>query len=213
MPYDVVRLKQALGLSSAVFLARYADVRTGPATGLPVASLRFCGTAERTCPFVSPAGCGVYDHRPASCRLYPLARVVQRSRSDGTLSVNYALIREAHCRGFEESRHQSVDQWIADQGLGMYLEMNDGLMEFIALKNRLRAGPLAPELQQSVRLALYDVEQLRSRAMAGNLEGAREPQVMPLPHTEDDIQWLKWGQRWIRMMLFGHPGETLVQDG
>jgi len=213
MPYDVVRLKQVLGLSSAEFLARYADVRTGPASGLPVASLRFSADADRTCPFVSPAGCGVYDHRPASCRLYPLARMVQRSRSDGTLGVHYALIREAHCRGFETSRHQSVDQWIADQGLAVYLEMNDGLMEFIALKNRLRPGPLAPELQQLVRLAFYDVEQLRSAAMAGELEGVRDSRMAPVPEDDDDVLWLRWGQRWIQQVLFGQLDPVPAREG
>lgn len=202
-PYDVVRLKNALEMRSGSFLARYVDIRIGPATGLPVASLRFADPVERTCPFVSTAGCRVYAHRPASCRLYPLTRGVRRSRHTGARSEYYALLKEDHCRGFEAKRIQSVRQWVADQGLADYFGVNDILLDLISLKNRLRPGPLPPEAEHLTRLAFYDVDGLKESALAGDLPGVDDPALTPLPTGQDDVQWLLWGQRWIRWRLFG----------
>lgn len=202
-PYDMIRLKNALDMSSAQFIRHYAIIQVGPSTGLPVASLRFTDNADRTCPFVSPSGCRVYNHRPGSCRLYPLARAIQRSRADGTLTEDYALLRESHCRGFAEHTSQTVSQWVAGQGLADYLRMNDALMQLIALKNQLRPGPLPPDLAGWVHLAFYDVEGLAARAMAGELQGGDAPGLDPLPEIEDEQRWLLWGLDWIRGVLFG----------
>jgi uncharacterized protein len=204
-PYDLVRLKTALKVSAREFISRYAAVHTGPATGLPVVSLRFADTSNRACPFVSPEGCRVYAHRPASCRIYPLARLVQRSREDGRLTEHYALLREPHCRGFQQNQSQNVAQWIAGQGLTEYNRMNDALMELIALKNRLPATRLTPSLRRWVQTALYDVDSLKETATKGLLPGCDDQNTLPLPALEpdpaEDAQWLLWGLRWIRSVL------------
>ena len=84
-PYDVLCLRQFLNMSSSDFLSRYTEASTGPATGLPVVSLRFSDADDLACPFVTDAGCRVYPARPASCRTYPLARGISRDRKTGRL--------------------------------------------------------------------------------------------------------------------------------
>ncbi len=39
-PYDIIRMKETLQISSGVFLQRYTTRHVGPETGLPVISLR-----------------------------------------------------------------------------------------------------------------------------------------------------------------------------
>jgi Fe-S-cluster containining protein len=202
-PYDVLRLKISLKLTSDQLLARYIAVHMGPATGLPVAAMRFDENADRACPFVSAEGCRVYDHRPASCRLYPLARVMHRSRSDGALTEHYALLKEPHCCGFGETQSVTVAQWIKNQGLEGYLSMNDALLDLISMKNQSLPGPLPPELAQMTRMVFYDVDGLKKRAKAGVLKDVDGPSLFPLPDMEDDHQWLHWGLDWIRQQLFG----------
>ncbi|MEZ4578678.1 MAG: YkgJ family cysteine cluster protein [Desulfobacterales bacterium] len=82
-PYDVVRLKAHFKLSSAEFLAAYTTRHIGPQTGLPVVTITPADRFTRMCPFVTAAGCRVYQNRPSSCRMYPLIRVVRRARADG----------------------------------------------------------------------------------------------------------------------------------
>ena len=52
-PYDVLRLKNSLGLSSSQFLQKYTICRTGPESGLPVVTLKPQTGPERRCPFVT----------------------------------------------------------------------------------------------------------------------------------------------------------------
>lgn len=202
-PYDVLCLKNYLKVSSREFIRTYALMYTGPSTGLPVVSLRFGDDEEKRCPFVTSGGCSVYPARPSSCRIYPLARALRRDRADGGISEHFAVFRESHCRGFEQPGTQTVRQWIADQQLETHLAMNDALMELIALKNQVRPGPLSTEHEQWTRMALYDVETLRTKAQAVELPGMNGIRP-PLPAPDDDDRaWLQWGLLWIRRLLFG----------
>jgi uncharacterized protein len=205
-PYDVLCLKNFLKISSRDFIQTYAILYTGASTGLPVVSLRFGDDEENRCPFVTPEGCSVYAARPASCRIYPLARALRRDRTDGRLSEHFAVVRESHCHGFDQQETQTVHQWIVNQRLETHLAMNDALMELIALKNRLRPGPLASAHSQWARMAMYDVETLQAKALAGELPGMDASPLHPLPPKGDDTAWLQWGLRWINRLLFGELG-------
>ena len=202
-PYDVVRLKSHLNITAGEFLERYAVVYSGPSTGLPVASLRFSPERDHQCPFVTPNGCMVYEARPSSCRIYPLARAIQRSRSDGAVTEHYAVLREDHCLGFEEESHQTVRQWITDQELDIYNRMNDAMMELIALKNQHRPGELSADHQAMVRMAFYDLDTLKEKALSGELSSMAHSHLIPLPKKEDDPGWLMWAFSWIGQILFG----------
>jgi hypothetical protein len=153
-PYDVFRLKKGFGLSSGDFFDRYAERHTGPESGLPVVTLRPAPGSGRRCPFISPEGCGIYPHRPASCRAYPLARVLSRSRTTGRLSENYLLVRETHCLGFGKEGGKSVREWIETQGLIPYNTENDRFLDVIAARNR-RPGPIDPALSDRIFTLLY----------------------------------------------------------
>jgi uncharacterized protein len=199
-PYDVLRLRRHLGVTSREFLRSYTLEHTGPATGLPIISLHFDQVRQGLCPFVTSAGCRVYAARPASCRLYPLARAVRRSRADGRTSIHYALFREAHCQGFEQSRTQTVRTWVSAQDLKIDFKMNDALMELIALKNRFHPGPLAIEQQQLLKLALYDPDAFRMNVDTGAMTEWEGDAIS----AEDDIRLLEWSMAWVMRKLFGH---------
>jgi Fe-S-cluster containining protein len=149
-------------MSSSDFLSRYTEARTGPATGLPVVSLRFSDADDLACPFVTDAGCRVYPARPASCRTYPLARGVSRDRDTGRLTEHWALIRESHCLGFKDGQRQAVDDWVDDQQLATHNRMNDKMLALISRKNRFRPGPLMPAEKKRIFTALYDLDAFRN---------------------------------------------------
>ncbi len=124
-PYDVLRLRMNLGLNSTEFLRKYTTWHIGQVTGLPVVTFK-----SGDCPFVTLEGCSVYKDRPTSCRLYPLARV----KAGGV--EKYYLLREEFCMGHEENVEWDVQQWLRDQGVEKYNEMNDLFYEIIATKLR-----------------------------------------------------------------------------
>ena len=202
-PFDVLELRRYLKLSWQEIQEQHVMLYSGPATGLPVASLRFASRAGRHCPFVTDQGCSVYPARPTSCRLYPVARAIQRSRIDGRISEHFALLKEPHCHGFEKGPTQTARQWIESQGARAGLDASDAMLELIALKNRLRPGPLAPEQRQWAVMAFYDLEQLKDQAQSGRLPAMNTDALPPLPHRDDDHRWLSWAMAWLRWALFG----------
>lgn len=164
-PYDVLRLTRHLGMDSRNFLNTWTTRHAGPETGLPMVSLRPAEDGKR-CPFVASEGCRVYENRPASCRMYPLARMLRRSRKNGRINESYVLICEEHCRGFEQGRPVTPLQWIADQGLERYNELNDAMIEIISIKQQYLPGPLAGEAAEKLFAALYDPDSFR-KALSG----------------------------------------------
>ena len=204
-PYDILRLKKSLGLSSSEFLKRYTVRYTGPETGLPVVSLKQNQSEALTCPFVRPAGCAVYADRPASCRMYPLARALSRSRETSETTEHFALLKEPHCQGFTDKGAISADAWVSQQGLKEYNAMNDRLMTLISLKNRLLPGALEPRLAELFHLALYDLDGFRQAIFEQNLLAGLNVKAAALEKIKtDDVELLKLGLTWVRFKLFGN---------
>jgi Fe-S-cluster containining protein len=168
-PYDVLRLKTCLGLSSQLFLKRFTVRHTGPETGFPVIAFKTDPKSDHVCPFVSDQGCRVYHDRPASCRMYPIARAVSRSRTTGRISEHFAILRESHCQGHQQQNRQTVREWIESQGLKPYNKHNDLILELIYRKNRMKPGPLEPKAYDQFYLALYDLDAFREKALDNHL--------------------------------------------
>lgn len=204
-PLDVIRLKAHLAMTSTAFLKRYTVTYPGTETGLPVVSLAPAPDSGGVCPFVESTGCRVYPARPTSCRAYPVARAIRRCRQSGAVTEHFALIREPHCRGFDESATQTARQWLAAQAAAADFATTDRLMDIIQLKNRLRPGPLPTDELARCHTALYDVDRFRE-VLRDN------PTIAGKPIAEnewasaqsDDLALLALALSWVSHLLFGH---------
>ena len=206
-PYDVLRLKRGLGISSQEFLKEYTSLHNGPASGLPIVEFKPNPATGYACPFVSPEGCTVYENRPGSCRMYPLARGVSRSRETGEITEYYALIEEDHCRGFEKDSGLTVKQWLETQDVKIYNKQNDKLMELISLKNTIMPGKLEGVFADKFYLGLYDLDEFKLRIQKDNLleeiaapDGFKE-QIL----KNNDEELMDFGIKWIKYVLFNIP--------
>ena len=201
-PYDILRLKKGLRLSSGEFLERYTIQHTGPESGLPIVALKTTDAERLSCPFVTEKGCRVYADRPSSCRTYPLVRAISRNRETGRLTERFMLLKEAHCLGFDHPREQTVRQWLKDQDITVYNHINDQMMEIISLKNRLRPGPLDLKTRRRFYRALYDLDDFRNRLFnnrrSENLD--INPQKLKAAET-DDTALLEVGIEYVRKVL------------
>jgi hypothetical protein len=202
-PYDILRLKKRLGLSSSEFLERYTIQHIGPESGLPVVALKATDAERLTCPFVTPDGCRVYPDRPASCRTYPLARAISRNRITGQVTQHFMLLKESHCLGFDESTTQTVHQWLKNQEVEIYNHFNDQLLEIIRLKNQLRPGPLDLKSRYQFYVALYDLDRFRTQLFKNKLydQIAVDPQKMADAETDDTVL-LEIAMEWVKQELF-----------
>jgi Fe-S-cluster containining protein len=204
-PYDILRLKSHLGMSANDFLAQYCSQHTGPESGLPIITLKPKEAPQLTCPFVTPAGCRVYPDRPSSCRTYPLVRAISKSRETGKISEHFMVIKEPHCLGFHEKKEQTVRQWIEHQGITVYNEFNDMLMEIISLKNRLIPGPLDIKSRYIFHLALYDLDNFRSQIFVNDLLNDFDVDQKLLEDAKtSDVALLMLGLTWVKREVFDH---------
>ena len=208
-PYDIIRMKTALNISSSDFFLKYAMLHEGPESGLPIATIRTDASNGYQCPFVTNDGCSIYTDRPASCRTYPIARAIVKSRDakgDGAVVEHFALLKEAHCRGFCRKKIQTVSEWIKEQNVEEYNVMNDLMMEIISLKNRLIPGALDEKSKKIFCTALYDLDNFRSEIFKNNIlkEKNISGERLEILKT-DDKALLIFGMDWVKYCLFGIP--------
>lgn len=203
-PYDILRLKRHLGVSSTEFLSRYTVTYSGDTTGLPIVAFKTSGTDGNACPFVTGEGCGVYENRPASCRIFPLARAISRSRQTGAVTEHFALIRDPICMGFQGGKTIRVRDWVAGQGLEEYNRANDRMIELISLKQQILPGPLSGPDREKFILACYDLDRFRSEIREGHLVEASSMDKESYDRImTDDLALLDFGLDWVASELFG----------
>lgn len=203
-PYDILRIKKRLGITSTEFLARYCSRHTGPQSGLPIVTLKPGDSRELTCPFLTADGCGIYPHRPSSCRMYPLVRAISRSRETGEVVEQFMVLKEPHCKGFDRGAPIRVEDLVTRQGLKIYNEFNDMLMEIISIKNQLISGPLDLSTGQLFSLACYDLDAFRSHVYEKNILSGLDFHTGELEEAEtNDEALLAMGMEAVRQTLLG----------
>lgn len=212
-PYDIIRLKNRLGLSSGEFLDRYADCAFDEGRDLPMLYLQMNADERRTCPFVSPKGCTVYEDRPSACRIYPIARASRLHRVHGTVLENYFVLHEDHCRGFEEEKFWTTEEWLSDQGLKAYYESNDLWMEIIT-HPRLRQTSLPAKQQQMFYLASFNSDKFKELIFGGrflSLFDISEAEIEGI--KSDEAALLRLAYKWMKFSLLGEPALKPKQHG
>lgn len=212
-PYDIIRLKKRLGMTSTEFLQKYtypfefgrndiAGVKYKPVEG---------GTA---CQFMRPEGCSVYEDRPTACRYYPVALLSLRRADEFTDRAQYALVQESHCKGHFEPRSLSVDEYRKEQGLDEYDEHGRGWRQLILKKKS--AGPTVGNAsQRSLQLffmACYDVDQFREFVMSPAFQDVYDIPAEEQAKWSDDIEMMNFGFRLIRQVLFNEMTIAMRPD-
>lgn len=134
-PYDILRMKGRLQLPAKEFIKQYTQLHEGGESAFPLIRLKMRDDERRRCPLVSPQGCTIYEDRPGACRLYPLGRGAAVGLPGREEREFYFLVDESHCLGFREEREWTVEEWIQDQGVRLYNEMNRPWMEIVTSKH------------------------------------------------------------------------------
>jgi len=115
----------------------------------------------------------------------------------------FALLREEHCKGFEEEPLQTPLQYSSDQGLDQYNEHNDVLVK-IYQHEKIRQGMrLNPEQSEIFIHALYDLDRFRKEMLPDILvlEPLAEQQKEALTK---DVALLSFAIDWLEKRLFIH---------
>jgi hypothetical protein len=202
-PYDIIRMKNALNMSSEDFLEAYTVYLISESSGLPVVTLRMSDDEEKSCPFVSPEGCSVYEDRPWSCRMYPLQPESTRiTESKGR--EYYSVMDVPFCRGFAEDRVTSVRGWLEEQDVPVYKEM-ELIFKNITMNPSLTAQKITnPRLQEMFYMACYDVDRFRRFVFESKFLDTFELDEETVERIRtDDVELFKFAMRWLEYGLIG----------
>ncbi len=189
-PYDVIRLRRHLGLSSRQFLEQYTLIEWQEGDVFPRVYLGMVDDGHVSCPFVSAKGCAVYEDRPAACRTYPLGRAAF-PQPDGELGTFHVVLKEEHCLGFAEADAQTIASWTQGQGLQLYNQMNDAMITILHSPEVAAGFVPSPEQRQLFIDTLYDIDSFRA---SGKVEQCQQL---------DDENLLLAAINWLRLQLFG----------
>jgi Fe-S-cluster containining protein len=202
-PYDVLRLKNALGMKSDEFLAQYTQIPIEKNQKYPVVMLKLSDTPEKQCQLVSEDGCTIYHDRPWPCRMYPLGMA---SPKDQDAKEFYFLMKEDVCEGFDQEQEWTVRGWMENQQIEKYDEFGK-LFKEITLHDYFAQGKvLSPQKMEMFYTACYDLDSfrrfvfestflLRFDVDGGTVEAIRV----------DDEALLRFAFRWLKFALFGEP--------
>jgi Fe-S-cluster containining protein len=203
-PYDVLRLKKAVGLGSSEFLERYTVIPIEKHQQYPVVMLKMDHDQEhKPCQLLSEAGCTVYADRPWPCRMYPLGLASPRDKDAKDF---YFVMKEDVCRGFEESQQWTVREWLENQGIGPYDEFGR-LFKEITFHDWFADGrKLPPERMELFYMAVYDLDSFRRFVFGSSFLRRFEVEDEVLTAIRDDDEaLLRFGFRWLKFALFGEP--------
>ena len=191
-PYDVLRLKNALGVSSDQFLDRYVDVVLRPDNFFPEVLLRMSENNKKTCPFMLDSGCAVYPDRPDTCRLFPVEQGVLYDTAGEKDQAIYFFRPPDFCLGPYETE--------------MYHKM---MIRWTELKRRFQIDPWGVEGPQGPKakmafMAAYNIDRFRDFVFTSSfLKRYKVKSEILKKIKNDDENLLKFGFDWVKFYLWG----------
>jgi hypothetical protein len=205
-PYDIIRMKNRLGISSDRFLEQntFRAIRDNPY--FPSLMLKMSDDKEKSCQFLSSEGCTIYEDRPFSCRAYPLEHAVARTGDENKRQVCYFITNHPYCLGHKESREWTVREWIEDQQIQLYNDMNDLWVDIDTIFRRNPWGPQgfkSPGIKMAF-MACFNIDEFKTFIFESTfLSRFDVPQVRIEKLMESDVELMKFGFDWIKFFLTG----------
>ncbi|MEW6615149.1 MAG: YkgJ family cysteine cluster protein [Thermodesulfobacteriota bacterium] len=204
-PYDVVRIKNRLGISSGDFLEKYTYTYIDEANSHPYAVLKTMeDDKEVGCPFVSSEGCTIYEDRPSNCRYYPVGQGLMISGSDeGPVKEEfYFFIRDPNCLGYQGDKEWTIGSWRIDQGADLYDEMNKEWKEIQLRRNPSESSKLDSNKQAMLYMASYDIDKFKKFVFESKLVDILEIDKEEVAKIKnDEIALMKFGFKYLKYIL------------
>ena len=201
-PYDILRLRLCLSITSGEFLKRYTRRETEDMSNLPLVFLDPFRPSGEGCPFLGDTGCQVYSHRPTACRLFPITMGSQLTEK-GVLDYYFCRKLE-YCQGFDTNVEWTVEAWQANQGFKEYDQGRRTWLELM-LKQGLR-GPVDARVQELFVTMAYDLDKVRQLLSEPAFRQASAVDAAvweSLNAGTSDTALLDFSYRYLQSVLFG----------
>jgi Fe-S-cluster containining protein len=206
-PYDVIRLKNHLQLTSDQFLDRFVDIVLRPGSYFPSVLLKMSENEEHTCPFLTNKGCSVYLDRPDSCRTFPVEQGVLTSDGNKKSKQLIHLFRPPDfCLGQYEDQKLTPREWAVDQDAVEYNKMTAAWAEIMRLFQNDPWGTEGPNGKKGkvAFMSTYNIDEFRSFIFNSSFLKRYKVKAQLLKQIKkDDIRLMQFGLSWVKFFLFG----------
>lgn len=202
-PYDILRMKNRLGLSSDEFLESYTDTAVEDQHRFPMVKLKMRQDQRQSCPFVTPKGCTIYEDRPGACRLYPLGRASAMVDGHRYAREKFFVVAETHCKGFEARKRWTLNEWLKTEGVNEYNAINDQWLKILTSSKSLGRHNTVQKYQMFF-MASYNLDKFRKFLFESRFFDLFEVDSDSRKELENhDVALMKFGFEWLRFSLFG----------
>ena len=205
-PYDVIRLKNRLQISSDEFIDRYVSIVLRGSDFFPEVLLRMSENEEKTCPFLTESGCSVYPDRPDTCRTFPIEQGVLYDAKTQKTELIHFFRPPDFCLGQHEKKVWSTRSWSQDQDAVLYNKMT---IKWAEIKRLFQTdpwegqGPGGPKAKMAF-MATYNIDRFRDFIFNSTfLNRYKVKSVLLKKIKTDDVELMKFGFEWVKFYLWG----------
>ena len=214
-PYDILCLSKRLDISSHEFVTTYTEPTFLEKTDMPGVQIKLT-EEKRGCPFVTPDGCTVYEDRPTACRYYPvgMADFHEGGSDEPNEDKFFFLVKEPHCKGFEEPKEWTIREWREDQGVDERDEMNKEWLRLVMRRKSYgHQASLAEGAQRMFFMASTDLDSFRRFIFESSFLDTYEIDDETVAKIkEDDLALMHFSFAYLANTLFGAQGMTIKQE-
>lgn len=209
-PYDVLRLKNRLNISSEQLLDSYVNIVQRESNFFPDVLLRMAENEEKACPFLNESGCTVYPDRPDTCRTFPLEQGILFQGLSGRAIDVYFFKPPDFCLGQYEPQEWTTESWANDQEAVFYHKMTAKWSEVKALFQSDPWGQEGPYGQKGKMafMATYNLDRFRDFVFKSTFLKRYKIKGEVLTKIKtDDVELMKFGFGWVKFFVWGtkHP--------
>ena len=205
-PYDVLLLKNGMGISADTFLEEYVDVVMRKGNYFPDVLLRMSDNENRACIFSQASGCRVYMDRPYTCRTFPVEYGLQYHGQSRKPEVIGFFRPPEFCQGQQEAHDWTLQTWSDDQGATKHQQMSRKWSE---VKQLFQKDPWGNEGPQGSRakmafMASYNMDAFRSFVFESSLLKRYKVKTDLLKKIQrDEVELMLFGFDWIKLFVWG----------
>jgi hypothetical protein len=205
-PYNIIRLKNRLKISSSSFIDHYTDIIMRDHSFFPDVLLKMADNNEKTCPFLTENGCRVYEDRPDACRTFPVEMGIQYHEKSNTYEPVYYFRPPDFCKGVNENQSWTIEKWMIDQKIETYRHMT---IQWAKVKSLFQSDPWGAEGMNGQKgkmafMAIYNIDEFRNFVFNSSfLKRYKVQHILLNKMKKNDEILLTFSFEWVKLFVWG----------
>lgn len=211
-PYDVLRLKDHLGMTADTFIDGYVNVVMRPGHYFPEVLLRMQDDQDAVCPFVTSDGCRIYSDRPHTCRNFPMEQGAIFDADTKSITPVTFFRPPVFCKGPEADQQMTLNDWAQDQESELYNQMT---VRWARVRQLFQCDPWGTEGFEGPKgkmafMAAYNIDRFRDFVFHSSfIKRYRIKPKLARQWRSSDTALLSFAFEWIEFFVWNRPSKHI----